>query len=103
MPSLKKDPSLKDIQEYIRIGGEELGFDTLNAFQRCLMLGEEVGELYKSIRKHEGITVDSKTSPIEEEIADVLLQLCAVANYYHIDIEQSFRKKQQLDKGRGKK
>ena len=102
MANLKKKPFLKDIQEHISKGGIELGFDKLSATQRCLMLGEEVGELFKSIRKYEGITIDTKSNPIEEELADVFLQLCTVANFFGIDLEKAFRKKQEKDKGRWK-
>lgn len=104
MAELKTQPFLKDIQEYIQKGAEELGFDKLDALQRCLMLGEEVGELFKSIRKYEKITVDksSKVSSIQNELADVLLQTCAVANYFKIDLEKAFTEKQKKDTGRWK-
>jgi len=102
MAKLMKKPFLKDIQEYILKGGIELGFDKLSGLQRCLMLGEEVGELFKSVRKHERITVDTESSPIEEELADVFLQLCAVANFFDIDLEEAFRKKQKKDMVRWK-
>jgi NTP pyrophosphatase (non-canonical NTP hydrolase) len=100
MAELKTDPKLKDFQEYVQKGAEELGFDKLNASQRCLMLGEEVGELFKSVRKHEKIVVDTNTGAIEEELADVFLQVCAVANFFNIDLEKAFREKQEKDKGR---
>ena len=102
MANLKEKPSLGDIQEYIQEGAEELGFDKLDGSQRYLMLAEEIGELAKSIRKHEGVTVDTKTGSIEEELADVFLQTCAVANFFGIDLEKAFRKKQEKDKGRWK-
>lgn len=100
-----KQLNLKDLQKYILDGGIELGFDKLNATQRCLMLGEEVGELYKSIRKYEKITIanDSHVSPISEELADVLKQVCAIANYFNIDLEDAFIKKEKKNIGRWSK
>ncbi|MBP8960861.1 hypothetical protein KBG31_01390 [Patescibacteria group bacterium] len=43
--------TLKRLQNYIKKGAKELGFDKLSAEERCLMLGEEVGELFKAVRK----------------------------------------------------
>ena len=102
MNELKEKRFLNDVQEYVQKSAEELGFDKLNALQRCLMLGEEVGELFKSIRKHEGIKVDenSKVDTIEDELADIFLQTCAVANYFKIDLEKAFRDKQLKNTGR---
>jgi len=102
MSNLKEKPSLKDFQEYILETGLELGFGDLNALQRCIMLGEEVGELFKSIRKQENIKVDkdSKVDAIEDELADVFKQVCAVANYFNIDLEKAFRKKEEKNIGR---
>ena len=102
MTKLRDNPSLRDIQEYILKGGVELGFDKLNAIQRCLMLGEEVGELFKSIRNHENIKIDknARTDTIENELADVLKQVCAIANYFNIDLEKAFKQKEEKDFGR---
>ena len=102
MANLKENPRLKDIQKYVQEGAQEIGFDKLKGSQRYLMLVEEVGELAKGIRKSEAIIVDTKTGSIEEELADVLLQTCAVANFFGIDLEEAFRKKQEKDIGRWK-
>lgn len=102
MTTLKSKPSLKDIQEHILKSGVQLGFDKLNALQRCLMLGEEVGELFKSVRNHERIKIENnaKIDPIENELADVLMHVCAIANYFNIDLEKAFRHKEENDLGR---
>lgn len=96
--------TLKDNQEQIKKGAVELGFDQLTGVQRCLMLGEEVGELFKAIRKQEKIKMGagSKLDPIEDELADILKQLCAVANYYKVDLETAFKNKEDKDVGRWK-
>lgn len=104
MVDLKENLLLKDIQKYILETWIELGFDKLNAVQRCLMLWEEVWELFKSIRKSENIKIDSKSKvdPIEDELADVLKQLCAIANYFDIDLEKAFIDKEEKNIGRRK-
>ena len=66
------------------------------------MLGEEMGELFKAIRKEENITIDhtSKFGMIEEELADIIIYLCSIANRYGIDLEASFRQKEEVNKKR---
>lgn len=97
MFKLKENQLLKDLQEYILETGVELWFDKLSATQRCLMLWEEVWELFKSVRKYEKIKIDkdSKVDSIEDELADILKQVCAVANYFQIDLEKAFIEKEK--------
>ncbi|MFH0856449.1 MAG: MazG nucleotide pyrophosphohydrolase domain-containing protein [bacterium] len=66
------------------------------------MLGEEIGELFKAIRKSEKLEIDqkSKITSIEEEIADVIILLSSIANRYDIDIETAFREKEEINKKR---
>jgi len=66
------------------------------------LLGEEVGELFKAIRKTEKIGIDnnSQVFNIEEELADILIYLCAIANRCNIDMEQAFRTKEEINKKR---
>ena len=65
-------------------------------------MGEEVGELFKAIRKTENISTDanSKTFHIGEELADILIYVCAIANRYGINLEEAFRKKEEINKKR---
>ncbi len=42
---------LKDFQKYIKEMEQERNFSSQTIIEKCLMLGEEVGELFKSIRK----------------------------------------------------
>jgi len=52
-------------------------------------LGEEVSELFKAIRKSEKMGVDqnSKIGSVDEELADVLIFVCSIANPFGIDLE----------------
>ena len=102
MPKLNTNPTLKDIQEYVIQLEEERGFAEQSVLQKCLMLGEEVGELFKAIRKQENIKIDShsKFGTIDEELADILIFICSIANRYEIDLEKAFRDKEEINKTR---
>lgn len=102
MPELREKPTLKDIQKYVEELGEERGFDKENVLKKCLLLGEEVGELFKAIRKKEKIKIDhnSKFGSIDEELADVLIMTCSIANCLGIDLEEAFRNKEEINKKR---
>lgn len=102
MPVLKNNPALKDIQSYVAELEQERGFTDNTVLQNCLQLGEEVGELFKAIRKTEKMKVDanSDTKHIDEELADIVIFLCSIANRYNIDIEQAFREKEEHNKTR---
>jgi NTP pyrophosphatase (non-canonical NTP hydrolase) len=66
------------------------------------LLGEEVGELFKAVRKSEGLAVDENSSftEIGDELTDILIYLCAVANRKGIDLEKAFREKEEKNKKR---
>lgn len=100
--SLKHNPSLKDYQEYVKQLELERGFNNQTAIEKCLLLGEEMGELFKAIRKASKLKMDveANVGTIEEEIADMMIYLCAIANRYAIDIEQAFRDKEEINKKR---
>ncbi len=99
---LPQNPTLANFQQYVKDLEEARGFSEQTILQKCLMLGEEVGELFKAIRKTEGVTVDanSKFGTITEELADCLIFLCSIANKYGIDLEKSFRDKEEINKKR---
>jgi NTP pyrophosphatase (non-canonical NTP hydrolase) len=100
---LKDHPTLKDFQEYVYKLEAERGFIDQDLLQKCLLLGEEIGELFKAIRKMESISIDKKNSKItnaEEELADILIYICSIANRYNIDLESAFRGKEEVNKNR---
>ena len=99
---LKDKPTLKDFQDYVRQLEIERGFKEQNVLQKCLLLGEEIGELYKAVRKKEKIKLDqnSTVGSIDEELADIIIYICAVANRYDIDLEKAFRDKEEINKKR---
>ncbi len=99
---LKKKPTLKDFQEYVHELEKERGLTGKTVLQKCLMLGEEMGELFQAIRKEENITIDhnSKFGTIEEELSDIFIHMCSIANSYGINLEEAFRKKEEINKKR---
>lgn len=99
MPILPHRPTLQDLQVYVSQLETERGFDTQSLRDKCLLLGEEVGELFKAVRKTEGLTVDpnSEIGDVAHELADILIFLCAIANRCDIDLEAAFRAKEVLN------
>ena len=103
MPNLKKGPILKDFQEYVRELEIERGFEKEGVIPKCLLLTEEVGELFKAIRKKDKVLkVDhnSKFGSVDEELVDIMIYLFAIANRFDIDLEKAFREKEEINKKR---
>ncbi|WP_319499983.1 MazG nucleotide pyrophosphohydrolase domain-containing protein [uncultured Draconibacterium sp.] len=102
MPNLKDQPQLAEFQEYVKALEQEWGFASQTTIDKCLLLGEEVGELFKAVRKSEGLLVDSNSdfSEIADELADIFIYLCAIANRQGIDLEEAFRGKEEKNKQR---
>lgn len=99
---LKATPEMKDFQEYVEFLEQERGFRHESARDKCLLIGEEIGELFKAVREEEGLQMDSEAKPIDiaDEIADVFLYLCTIANRFNIDIETAVRQKEEKNKNR---
>ncbi len=100
---LNENPSLKDFQEYVKKLENERGFSKQDVIQKCLLLGEEIGELFKAVRKMQSISIDkqnSKITTVEEELADILIYICSIANRYNINLEEAFRHKEEINKKR---
>ena len=102
MPNLTKNPTLENFQQYVAELENERGFTQQTIIDKCLLLGEEVGELFKAVRKSEGLAVDSNSNftEIGDELTDILIYLCAIANRKGIDLEKAFREKEEKNKKR---
>ncbi len=98
---LKKNPTMQNFQQYVLDMENERGFSK-NVLQNCLQMGEEVGELFKAIRKEINLQIDnnSKVGSVDEEIVDVFIFLCAIANKFDVDLEKAFREKEEINKKR---
>ena len=103
MLRLAQEPTIKDFQKYVEALEKERGFDDQTAAQKSMLLGEEVGELFKAMRKHESrLRMDehSRIPDVADELADVFIYLCAIANRYDVDLEKAFREKEEKNKAR---
>lgn len=102
MPTLTPSPTLRDFQTYVTELEKERGFADQGPLEKCLLLGEEVGELFKAIRKAQKIKIDekSKVGDVGHELADVMIYLCSIANRYGVDLETAFREKEEENKTR---
>ncbi len=100
---LKENPTLSDIQKYVKQMKEERGFNTTDKVYECMLLGEEVGELFAAVRKNMkggSIGSGSNVGNVELELADVLIYLCSLANMHNLDLETAFRKKEEINQQR---
>lgn len=102
MLPLKQATTLGDLQRYVAQMEEERGFSQRDVIQQCLLLGEEVGELFKAVRKDQKMRIGttSVTGTVDEELADVLIYLCAIANRLGISIDDALRRKEALNETR---
>ncbi len=102
MPQLTTKPNLDDLQVYVRQLEIERGFTENTIQQSCLLLGEEVGELFKAVRKQQKMKLDSNSQVgnAKEELADILIYLCSIANRLDINLEQALRDKEEINKKR---
>ncbi|WNI19595.1 MazG nucleotide pyrophosphohydrolase domain-containing protein [Actinacidiphila sp. ITFR-21] len=80
----------------------ERGFSERPVIEQCLQLGEEVGEVFKAVRKSEKMRLDpnSAVGDVGEELADVLIYLCAIANRLGIDLADALRTKETVNETR---
>lgn len=99
MPQLNEHPTLTDSQIYVAKLETERAFANQSVRDKCLLLGEEIGELFKAVRKAEGLKVDvsSQFGTVSEELSDIFIYVCAIANRYGIDLETAFREKEAIN------
>jgi NTP pyrophosphatase (non-canonical NTP hydrolase) len=101
MEPLRKNATLRDIQNYIKEWEIENGFSDCDLRDSCLFLGEEFGELFKAIRKLLlKVDPNSDSFEIADEIADCLMQLAAIANRCNIDMDEAIQNKEKKNAGR---
>lgn len=92
---------MAEYQRYIAALEARMGWSEVDLVHTCFLMGEEVGELFKSVRRvlrfydQAGDAAESaeRLQDVREELADVLNYLLAVANRLDIDLEGAFRDK----------
>src|SRR5690242_15548805 len=105
---LPRNASMKELQKYVHDLEEMHGWLDVDLVHTCFLMGEEVGELFKAVRRcvklfdessgqAEAPASDLATRKAEagDEIVDVLNYLLAVANRLDIDVEEAFRRKNE--------
>ena len=103
MQELKSSPTLSDFQRYVMEMKQERGFNTTDKFYECCLLAEECGELISAVRKNNkkgSVGSGSQIGNVAEELADVFIYICSLANMHGIDLEQAFRDKEEINKTR---
>ena len=99
MIELPDRPSMRDFQRYIHELEALHGWLDVDLVHNCFLMGEEVGELFKAVRKHlkfyeKGAEAEAESKAhVSEEIVDVFNYLLAIANRLDIDVEAAFRDK----------
>lgn len=59
-----------------------------------------VGPHSRSIRRCSRADCWDAARPVAEELADIGIYLCAIANRYNVDLEQAFRDKEEVNRTR---
>jgi len=99
---LEPQAPISSYQRYIRELEALHGWLDVDLVHNCFLMGEEVGELFKAVRRLERIydqadapkvDRDDAKAHVGEEIVDVMNYLFAIANRLDIDLEASFREK----------
>ena len=105
--NLPKNAPLSTYQRYIHELEAMHGWLDVDLINNCFLMGEEVGELFKAVRKHQRFYVEESPEAeaqsvehIGEEIVDVMNYLIAIANRLEIDLEGAFRRKNEINQGR---
>jgi NTP pyrophosphatase (non-canonical NTP hydrolase) len=102
MEPLRQGATLQQIQDYVAEMEVERDLDKQDLPSQCLKLGEEVGELYRAVRKLQGHPQDpgGRIADIGDEAVDTLILLMSIANRCGIDLEDAFRTKEARNESR---
>ncbi|MGE0788460.1 MAG: MazG nucleotide pyrophosphohydrolase domain-containing protein [Sandaracinaceae bacterium] len=94
--------AMAEYQRYIHDLEARHGWLDVDLVHNCFLLGEEVGELFKAVRRYEKLyeqtdapasTRDDRKRDVAHELVDVMNYLLAIANRLDIDVEHAFREK----------
>ena len=102
MLTLPSNPTLADFHRYVTEMVKERGFENETLPQLFMLLLEECGELAKAARKNTNIKSDATSQKFDPalEAADVFIYLLGICNHLGIDLEDAFRKKEEINKQR---
>ncbi len=102
MTKLANLSGLEEYQSYIKDALVRRGFIHQDVNVRFGLLVEEVGELAKALRKHNGekIATNSDVTLIQDELADVFFVLLSIANSVGINLKTAFIEKEEKNNKR---
>lgn len=107
MIELPERAAMQEYQKYIHDLEALHGWLKLDLVHNCFLMGEEVGELFKAVRKYNKLYDEGPSTPtdkarahVAEELVDVFNYLLAIANRVGVDLEQAFREKNALNQQR---
>ena len=105
--TLPPGAALSAYQEYIHRLEALHGWLDVDLVHNCFLMGEEVGELFKAVRRYNRYYEQAGAAPPEdakgavaEELVDVFNYLMALANRLDIDMETAFREKNRRNQER---
>ncbi|MEZ4337726.1 MAG: MazG nucleotide pyrophosphohydrolase domain-containing protein [Sandaracinaceae bacterium] len=102
MIELPKDAPMRDYQRYVHELEAMHGWLKVDLVHNCFLMGEEVGELFKAVRRTRRMfeqpdappaDAEARRAEVADELVDVLNYLIAIANRLDIDLEEAFRAK----------
>jgi NTP pyrophosphatase (non-canonical NTP hydrolase) len=100
MITLPENAAMKEYQRYIHELEALHGWLKVDLVHNCFLMGEEVGELFKAVRRYNKLFDEGASMPSEEaraalaeELVDVFNYLLAIANRTGVDLEEAFRQK----------
>lgn len=99
---------MSEYQRYVHELESMHGWLDVDLVHNCFLMGEEVGELFKAVRKfakkypETGSVApdDDLKAHVGEEIVDVFNYLVAIANRLDVDLEAAFRAKNERNQRR---
>lgn len=94
---------LAALQRYIHALEAQQGWLEADLVRNCFLMGEEVGELFRAVRRLEGAPAaqrEERVAQVGEELVDVLNYLLAIANRLDLNLEDEFRKKNAYNQTR---
>lgn len=93
---------LYELQQKVKEIEKSRGHDKGTVIQKSLILGEEIGELFKAIRERENISIHDKSErySVPDELVDCLFLVLCIANRYDIDLDIAFDNKMEQDESK---
>lgn len=102
MQPLATDASLADLQHYVAEMEIERGFTGRTVHDQTWRLMEEAGELARAVRKNDGhrTLTGELVGSVDEELVDLMIFACSIANRLGIDLADAIREKEALNENR---